>query len=63
MALLYQVAAEEQTENEDENGRPKHHDVDIQRKVLESYIRHPEAVVKRLGAHRYSGRREEGWTE
>lgn len=40
-----QIAAEEKAEDEDENGRPKDNNVDVQRKVLEPYIRHPETVM------------------
>lgn len=49
--LPYQVTAEEKAEDEDKDGRPKHHNVDIQRKVLEPYIWHPETVVRGIGAH------------
>lgn len=49
--LPYQVTAEEKAEDEDKDGRPKHHNVDIKRKVLEPYIWHPETVVWEIGAH------------
>lgn len=40
-----QVATEEQTEDEDEDGRAKNHDVYVERKVLEPDVRHPETVM------------------
>lgn len=45
VVLPNQVAAEEQAEDEDENGRPKDNNVDIEGKVLKPYIRHPESVM------------------
>lgn len=40
-----QVATEEQTEDEDEDGCAENHDVYVERKVLESNVRHPETVM------------------
>ena len=56
--LPYQVAAEEEAEDEDKDGRPKHHNVDIEGKVLEPYIWHPETVMWEIGAHGYSAWRK-----
>lgn len=53
-----QVAAEEEAEDEDKDGCPKDHNVDIKRKVLEPYIWHLETVVWEIGAHGYSRLRE-----
>lgn len=40
-----QVATEEQTEDEDEDGCAKNHNVYVERKVLEPDVRHPETVM------------------
>lgn len=52
--LPYQIAAEEEAEDEDKDGRPKHHNVDVKGKVLEPYVWHPETVVREIWAHGYS---------
>lgn len=52
--LPYEVAAEQEAEDEHKDGCPKHHNVDVKGKVLEPYIWHPEAVVREIGAHGYS---------
>ena len=49
--LPYQITAEEEAEDEHKDGSPKHHDIDIERKVLEPYIWHPETVVWEVRAH------------
>lgn len=49
--LPYQVAAEEQAQDEDEYCSAEHHDVDVEGKVLESNIRHSEAIVLEIRAH------------
>lgn len=51
--LPNQIAAEEETEDEDKYGRAKDHDVDVKGQVLEPYIRHSETVVLIVGAHGY----------
>ena len=50
-SLPYQVAAEEQAEDEDEYSRPKHNNVNIEGKVLEPYVWHPESMVLEIGTH------------
>lgn len=57
-SLPYQVAAEEEAEDEDKDRCPKHHNVDIKREVLKPYIWHPETVVREIGAHGSSGWRK-----
>lgn len=54
--LPYQVAAEEKAKDEDKDGRPKHHNVNIKGEVLEPYVWHPETVVLEIGAHGYSAK-------
>lgn len=56
--IPYQVATEEKAEDEDKDGGPKHHNVDVERKVLKPDIRHPETVVLEIGAHGYPAKRE-----
>lgn len=56
--IPYQVATEEKAEDEDKDGGPKHHNVDVERKVLKPDIRHPETVVLEIGAHGYPATRE-----
>lgn len=46
VVLPDKIAAEEEAKDEDENGGPKDDNVDVQRKVLEPYIRHPETMMK-----------------
>lgn len=53
MCLPYQIAAEQKAEDEDEDRRSKHHDVDVKGQVLKSYIRHPETVVLETRGHGY----------
>lgn len=56
--LPYQIAAEQKTEDEDEDRRPEHHNVDVEGEVLKSYVRHPETVVLGIRGHGYPGGRE-----
>lgn len=51
ISLPDQVATEEQTEDEDEDGCAKNHDVYVERKVLEPDVRHPETVMLEVRAH------------
>ena len=46
-----QVATEEQTEDEDEDGCAENHDVYVERQVLEPDVRHPETVMLEIRAH------------
>lgn len=51
MGLPYQIAAEQEAKDEDEDGGAEHHDVDVEGEVLKSYIRHSETVVMEIRGH------------